>query len=88
MIDAGEEPENKEEVHVDTCIRSTSTGKRTQIQAYAFLLSLRRRQWNCFDQNGCFITKRPQNIPTLPTRERYCRSLHKNWAQNVNFNNI
>lgn len=36
MIDAGEEPENKEEVHVDTCIRSTSTGKRTQIQAYAF----------------------------------------------------
>lgn len=78
MIDAGEEPENKEEVHVDTCIRSTSTGK----------LSLRRRQWNFLDKMVVFITKRPQNIPTLPTRERYCRSLHKNWAQNVNFNNI
>lgn len=52
MIDAGEEPENKEEVHVDTCIRSTSTGKRMR-----FLLSLRRRQWNCFDQNGCFYNK-------------------------------
>lgn len=83
MIDAGEEPENKEEVHVDTCIRSTSTGKRMR-----FLLSLRRRQWNFLDKMVVFITKRPQNIPTLHTRERYCRSLHKNWAQNVNFNNI
>lgn len=83
MIDAGEEPENKEEVHVDTCIQSTSTGKRMR-----FLLSLRRRQWIFLDKMVVFITKRPQNIPTLHTRERYCRSLHKNWAQNVNFNNI
>lgn len=88
MIDAGEEPENKEEVHVDTCIRSTSTGKRTQIQAYAFSAESEEKTVEFLDKMVVFITKRPQNIPTLPTRERYCRSLHKNWAQNVNFNNI
>lgn len=26
VVDAGEEPENEEEVHVDTCIPGTSTG--------------------------------------------------------------
>lgn len=57
MIDAGEEPENKEEVHVDTCIRSTSTGKRTQIQAYAFSAESEEKTVEFFGQNGCFYNK-------------------------------
>lgn len=68
MIDAGEEPENKEEVHVDTCIRSTSTGKRTQIQAYAFSAESEEKTVEFFGQNGCFYNKASQNIPTLPTK--------------------
>lgn len=57
MIDANEEPENKEEVHVDTCIRSTSTGKRTQIQAYAFSAESEEKTVEFFGQNGCFYNK-------------------------------
>lgn len=30
-----------------------------------------------------FIAKRSQNILSLHTRERYCRSLHESWALSV-----
>lgn len=57
MVDAGEEPENEEEVHVDTCIRGTSTGKRTQIQAYAFSVESEDKMVDFFGQNDCFYNK-------------------------------
>lgn len=47
----------KTEVHVDTCIRSTSTGKRTQIQAYAFSAESEEKTVEFFGQNGCFHNK-------------------------------
>lgn len=55
MVDAGEEPENEEEVHIDICIRSTSTGKRTQIQAYAFSAESQDKMVDFFGQNDCFL---------------------------------
>lgn len=57
VVDAVEEPENKQEVHVDSCITSTSTGKRAQIQTYAFYAESEERMVEFFGQNDYFYNK-------------------------------
>lgn len=42
---------NEDNVHVDTCILSTSTGKRAQIQTYAFSAESEEKTVECLGQN-------------------------------------
>lgn len=81
-VDADEVPEKEEKVHEDTCIQSTSTGKFAQIQTYAFSAEPKEKMVEFFlDKMIVFIPRRPQNTVTLPTTEKYCRSLQECWAQ-------
>lgn len=54
MIDAGEEPENKEEVH---CTRRYMYSKHVNWKAYAFSAESEEKTVEFFGQNGCFYNK-------------------------------
>lgn len=85
-VDAEEEPEKEEKVHEDTCIQSTSTGKFAKIQTYAFSAEPEEKMVEFFlDKMIVFIPKRQKNTVTLPTTEKYCRSLQECWAQHSSF---
>lgn len=50
MINAGVEPQNEEEVHVDTCIPGTLTAKLGQIQTYAISAECEEKTVKCQDK--------------------------------------
>lgn len=50
---------------------------------HAFSAEFEEKKVDFFKEMIVFIAKRSQNILSLHTRERYCRSLHESWALSV-----